>query len=398
MASKKTASLRDSEEFETLAIHAGQEPDKITGAVCVPISLASTFAQTAPGVHTGYEYSRTSNPTRKALERNIAALEHGQHGLAFASGSAATMTILHLLKAGDHVVSADDVYGGTNRYFDKVARKANNMDFSFIDMTKPGTLEASITDKTKMIWIETPSNPTLKIVDIEHAVKVGKKNNLLTVVDNTFASPYLQTPLDMGADIVVHSATKYLNGHSDIVLGLVVTNSEELRARLAFLQNSIGAVPSPFDCYMVMRGIKTLHLRMQRHCENAMAIAKALEGHAKIEKVIYPGLESHPQHKLAARQMTRGFGGMVSAVLTGGEAEGRAFLASLQVFTLAESLGAVESLVELPAVMTHLAVPADQRHALGIDDSLIRFSVGVENVNDLVADIMQALDKIPASS
>jgi cystathionine gamma-lyase len=383
--------------FATTAIHAGTKPDPITGAVVTPISLATTFVQRSPGEHTGYEYSRTGNPTRAAFESCIAALEHAKYGLAFASGSATTVTVINMLNSGDHVISVDDVYGGTNRYFDKVARVANKLEFSMVDFGVEGAFEAAIKPNTKLVWLETPTNPTLKVVDIAAIAAIAKKRNLIVVVDNTFASPYLQNPLDQGADIVVHSVTKYLGGHSDVVMGVLATNDEALYTKLKFLQNSIGAIPAPFDCYMALRGVKTLPLRMREHCRNAHAVAQFLEKHPLVDKVLYPGLESHPQHAIAKKQM-RGFGGMVTFFLKGGLAESRTWLENLKLFALAESLGAVESLAEHPAIMTHASVPADQRKALGISDSLIRLSVGCEDLEDILADLNNAFDAVKSKA
>lgn len=380
--------------FTTRAIHAGQEPDPRTGAVTVPISLATTFAQPTPGVHLGWEYSRTGNPTRDAFETQIAALENAKYGLAFASGSAATATVLHLLPAGSHVITVDDIYGGTQRYFRRIASETNNLTFSFIDFNVEGEFEAAQTDKTKLVWLETPTNPTLKISDIEKVAKICKEKGYLLVVDNTFMTPYFQNPLDSGADMVVHSGTKYLNGHSDVVLGVIVTNSDDLNTRLKFLQNGLGAILSPFDSYMVMRGMKTLGLRMQRHGENALAVAEFLEKHPKVQKVVYPGLKSHPQHEIALKQTKRGHGGMVTCYLKGGIEESRVFLEKLKLFACAESLGAVECLAEHPAIMTHASVPAEMRVKLGIDDNMVRLSVGVEEIEDIIADLSTALDAI----
>jgi len=386
-------SYPSTEGFATRAIHSGTRPDPITGAVVTPISLATTFVQRSPGEHTGYEYSRTGNPTRAAFEETLAATEKAKYGLAFASGSATTVTILHLLNSGDHVISVDDVYGGTNRYFNRVARPSNNIEFSMVDFTKEGELEAAIRPNTKMVWLETPTNPTLKLVDIAAISAIAKRHNLITVVDNTFASPYLQNPLEQGADIVVHSVTKYIGGHSDVVMGVLATNNEDLYTKLKFLQNSIGAIPSPFDCYMALRGLKTLHLRMREHSVNALAVAQYLEKHPLVEKVIYPGLPSHPQHELAKKQM-KAFGGMVTFFIKGGIDESRVFLENLKLFALAESLGAVESLAEHPAIMTHASVPPEQRKLLGISDSLIRLSVGVEDQVDILADLERALKAV----
>jgi len=399
--SAATSALQSIEEyrssgFATRAIHAGTVPDPITGAVVTPISLATTFVQKSPGEHTGYEYSRTGNPTRAAFEANVAAIENAKYGLAFASGSAATVTIINMLSSGDHVITVDDVYGGTNRFFSRVATPVSNITFSFVDFLKPGAVEAAIKENTRLLWIETPTNPTLKIVDIRAAAEIAKKNNLILVVDNTFASPYLQNPLDLGADIVVHSVTKYLGGHSDVVMGVIATNSESHYMKLKFLQNSIGAIPAPFDCYLALRGVKTLHLRMREHSRNALAVAQFLEDHPAVERVIYPGLPSHPQHELAKKQMKAG-GGMITFFIKGGLAESRIFLENLRLFALAESLGAVESLAEHPAIMTHASVPPAQRAALGISDSLVRLSVGVEELEDIMADLKTALGKIALS-
>jgi len=378
--------------FGTRAILAGQEPDARTGAVVVPISLATTFQQSSPGVHKGFEYSRTGNPTRLAFEANVAACENAQHGIAFASGSAATVTILHMLKAGDHIAAMDDSYGGTFRYFTKVATPMG-LNFTFADFSKEGELEKIITDKTKLIWMESPTNPTLKLTDISKVAALAKQKNIILVVDNTFMSPYFQNPIDLGADIVVHSVTKYLNGHSDVVMGIALTNSDEIKTRLRFLQNSIGAVPSPFDCFLAMRGMKTLHLRMREHAKNALEVARYLEAHPKVEKVLYPGLPSHPQHELAKKQM-RGFGGMVTFYMKGQLGQAKQFMENLHVFHLAESLGSVESLVDFPVIMTHAAVPPEERAKLGISDTLIRLSVGVEDLEDLIKDLESALSHV----
>ena len=377
-------------KFDTKAIHAGQSPDPTTGAIMTPVYLTSTYVQASPGEHQGFEYSRTQNPTRFALEGCIAALEGGAHGLAFSSGCATTDAVMHLLDAGDHVVCMDDVYGGTFRLFDKVWRR-HGIDYTFADLTDPKALKAAFTDKTKLVWVETPTNPLLKIVDLEVVAKAAKAHGALMVVDNTFMTPYIQRPLEHGADIVVHSTTKYLNGHSDVVGGALVTSSAELRDRLAFIQNSVGAVPSPMDSFLVLRGLKTLHVRMQRHLENAGHLASWLSEHPKVEAVIYPGLPSHPQHAVAKRQMD-GFGGMITVRLKGGLESSRRFLSACKVFALAESLGGVESLIEHPAIMTHASVPADQRARLGISDGLVRLSVGIEALDDLREDLSQALD------
>ena len=375
----------------TLAIHAGQSPDPSTGAVMPPIYATSTYAQTSPGVHQGFEYSRTHNPTRFAYERCVAELEGGSRGFAFASGMAATATILELLDSGDHVVAMDDLYGGSFRLFERVRRRSAGLDFSFVDMTDPALFEAALTPKTKLVWIETPTNPLLKIVDIAAISQIAQRHGAFVVVDNTFASPMLQRPLRLGADIVMHSATKYLNGHSDMVGGMVVVGDDaDLAERMAFLQNSAGAVQGPFDSFLALRGLKTLHLRMKAHCENAQAIAEFLQGHEAVKDVIYPGLASHPQHELARRQMD-GFGGMVSFRLKGGFEAAKRFCERTRLFTLAESLGGVESLVNHPAVMTHASVPVETRARLGIGDDLVRLSVGVETVDDLRADVDAAL-------
>ena len=374
----------------TLAIHGGQSPDPSTGAVMTPIYATSTYAQSSPGVHQGFEYSRTHNPTRFAYERCVAALEGGSRGFAFASGMAATSTILELLDSGSHVVAMDDLYGGSYRLFERVRRRTAALDFSYVDMTDIDALEAAIRPETRLIWIETPTNPMLKIVDIAAAVAVARRRGLRVVVDNTFASPVLQRPLELGADIVMHSATKYLNGHSDMVGGMVVVGADaELAEQMAFLQNSTGAVQGPFDSFLALRGLKTLHLRMQAHCANAMALALWLDTHAAVERVIYPGLPSHPQHELASRQM-HGFGGIISVVLKGGLGAATKFCEKTRLFTLAESLGGVESLINHPAVMTHASIPVDRRQALGISDGLVRLSVGIEDLADLQDDLAGA--------
>ena len=375
----------------TLAIHGGQSPDPSTGAVMPPIYATSTYAQSSPGVHQGFEYSRTHNPTRFAYERCVAALEGGSRGYAFASGMAATSTVIELLDAGSHVVAMDDIYGGSFRLFERVRRRTAGLDFSFVDLTDPAALAAAITPKTKMVWIETPTNPMLKIVDIAAVAAIARRHGLIVVVDNTFASPMLQRPLELGADLVVHSATKYLNGHSDMVGGMVVVgDNAELAEQMAFLQNSVGGVQGPFDSFLALRGLKTLPLRMKAHCANALELAHWLQAHPAIEKVIYPGLQSHPQHALASRQMS-GYGGIVSIVLKGGFEAARRFCERTQLFTLAESLGGVESLVNHPAVMTHASIPPVRRQQLGISDALVRLSVGVEDVGDLRADLENAL-------
>ncbi len=375
----------------TKAIHAGQSPDPTTGAVMPPIYATSTYAQSSPGVHQGFEYSRTHNPTRFAYERCVAGLEGGSRGFAFASGLAASSTILELLDTGSHVICMDDVYGGTFRLFERVRRRTAGLDFSFVDLTDIAALEAAIRPNTRMLWVETPTNPMLKIVDLQAVSAVARKHGLLVVADNTFASPILQRPLEHGADIVMHSATKYLNGHSDMVGGIaVVGDNEALAEQMAFLQNSVGAVQGPFDSFLALRGLKTLHLRMKAHCENAQALAEWLQSHPAIEQVIYPGLKDHPQHALAARQMD-GFGGIVSIRVKGGFEGAKRFCERTHLFTLAESLGGVESLVNHPAVMTHASVPVERRAVLGIHDDLVRLSVGVESLDDLRQDLERAL-------
>jgi cystathionine gamma-lyase len=379
-----------SHRFATLAIHAGQEPDPTTGAIMTPIYATSTYVQQSPGVHKGYDYARTQNPTRMAYERCVASLESGTRGFAFASGMAATATVLDLLDAGDHVVARDDLYGGTFRLFERVRRRSAGLDFSFVDFSDSRALQAALKPRTKMIWIETPSNPLLKLIDLKAVAELGKDRGVLTVADNTFASPYIQRPIEHGFDMVLHSATKYLNGHSDMVGGVVVVGSNrQLGDRLAFLQNAVGAISGPFDSFLALRGLKTLHLRMQRHCENAAELAAWLEQHCAVSRVIYPGLESHPQHALAAAQMN-GFGGMVTAILRGNLDSTRRFLEHCRLFALAESLGGVESLIEHPAIMTHASLPAEHLRAAGIGDTLVRLSVGVEDIDDLKEDLQQA--------
>ena len=375
----------------TLAIHGGQSPDPSTGAVMPPIYATSTYAQSSPGEHQGFEYSRTHNPTRFAYERCVASLEGGSRGYAFASGMAATSTVMELLDAGSHVVAMDDIYGGTFRLFERVRKRTAGLQFSFVDLTDLAALEAAITPQTKMVWIETPTNPMLKIADIAAVTAIAKRHGLIVVVDNTFASPMLQRPLEMGADLVLHSATKYLNGHSDMVGGMVVVgDNAELAEQMAFLQNSVGGVQGPFDSFLALRGLKTLPLRMKAHCANALALAQWLEKHPAVEKVIYPGLTSHPQHELATRQMN-GYGGIVSIVLKGGFEAAKSFCEKTELFTLAESLGGVESLVNHPAVMTHASIPVERREKLGISDALVRLSVGVEELGDLQVDLERAL-------
>ena len=377
------------QRFETRAIHAGCEPDSGTGAIMTPIFQTSTYVQESPGKHKGYDYSRTHNPTRTALERNIASLEEGEYGLAFSSGMSAISAVTQLLTAGDHVICCDDVYGGTFRLFDKVLKKYN-LEFDSVDLTVPQTLERHRKNNTRLVWLESPSNPLLKLVDIEAIARIAKKHTILVVVDNTFATPFFQKPLKLGADIVKHSTTKNLNGHSDVIGGSLVMKDKELYDKLQFLQNAVGAVPGPFDCFLVLRGIKTLAIRMERHAENAIKIAQFLENHPKVRKVIYPGLSSHPQHELAKKQMT-GFGGIVTFFIKGGLEAARRFLERVKIFSLAESLGGVESLIEHPAIMTHASLPKEVREKIGISDELIRVSVGIEHVDDLIGDLKQAL-------
>jgi cystathionine gamma-lyase len=377
--------------FSTRTIHAGQHPDPTTGAVMVPIYATSTYAQESPGVHKGYEYSRSQNPTRQAFERCIADLESGQEGYAFASGLAGIATVLDLLDTGDHVIASDDLYGGSFRLFDKVRKKSAGLHFDFVDMTDVANVERAITPKTKMIWVETPTNPLLKLADLAAIAALAKKRGIFTCSDNTFASPYVQRPLEQGIDIVLHSTTKYLNGHSDIVGGCaVIGENKALAERLRFLQNAVGAIQGPFDSFLALRGLKTLALRMERHCSNALKIARWLESRKDVERVIYPGLESHPQHALAKKQMAA-FGGVITMIAKRDLAGTRRFLERVSLFTLAESLGGVESLIEHPAIMTHASIPADKRAELGISDSLVRLSCGVEDADDLIADLDRAL-------
>jgi cystathionine gamma-lyase len=376
--------------FSTRTIHAGQHHDPSTGAVMVPIYATSTYAQESPGVHKGYEYSRSQNPTRMAFERCIADLESGTDGYAFASGLAAIGTILELLDSGDHVIATDDIYGGSFRLFDKVRRRSAGLNFSFIDLSDLAAIEAAIKPNTKMIWVETPTNPLLRLADLAGIAALAKKHGLIAVADNTFASPWIQRPLELGIDIVMHSTTKYLNGHSDIVGGCAVVGAKDLADRMKFLHNAVGAIAGPFDSFLALRGLKTLALRMERHCANALKIAHWLEAHPKVERVIYPGLASHPQHALAKSQM-HGFGGIVTFFVKGGLGPTKHVLERTQLFTLAESLGGVESLIEHPAIMTHASIPPEQRERIGISDSLVRLSVGVEEADDLIADLDQAL-------
>jgi cystathionine gamma-lyase len=377
-------------QFATRAIHAGQPADPQTGAVITPIYATSTYAQESPGKHQGLDYGRSHNPTRWAYEKCVADLEGAKHGFAFSSGMAATSTVLELLDAGSHVVAMDDLYGGTRRVFERVRRRSAGHDFTYSGLATKDELLKALKPQTKMIWVETPSNPLLKLVDLQMVAEVARQRGVITVADNTFASPWVQRPLEHGFDVVMHSATKYLNGHSDVISGVVATSRDDLAEKLGFIQNAVGSVPSPFDCFLVTRGLKTLALRMQRHCENAAHIAEWLSTHPKVEKVFYPGLPSHPQHALAKRQMSAG-GGMVSAIVKGGEPAALRMLERCQIFTLAESLGGVESLIEHPAIMTHASIPAEVRKQIGISDALIRLSVGVEDCEDLIADLEQAL-------
>lgn len=392
----------------SLVIHGGQQPDPTSGAVMPPIYLASTYAQESPGRHKGFEYSRSQNPTRYALERCLAAVEGStltdaqdvtRGGFAFASGLAATATCLELLDSGDHVIAMDDLYGGTYRLMTRVRERSMGLKTTYVDLSDPSAIEPAITDRTRMIWVESPTNPTLKLSDLEAMVRIAKKHKLITVCDSTFATPILQRPLTLGFDIVMHSATKYLGGHSDVIGGALVTSRADLAEQLRFMQNAIGSIMGAFDSYMVLRGMKTLTIRMKHHCENAMTIATWLEQHPAVERVLYPGLSSHPQHELARKQMrlpdgSPGFGGMITIYLKGGLAESRRFLENVKIFALAESLGGVESLIEHPAIMTHASVPPETRARLGISDTLIRISVGIEDVNDLINDLETALSAV----
>jgi len=384
-----------SKHLETLAIHAGQAPDPTTGAITMPVYLTSTYVQAGPGEHLGYEYSRTQNPTRHALEANLAALEGARYGICFASGCAATVTVLHALKAGDHVVAGDDLYGGTYRIFERVMKQFG-LEVTYVDPTKPEAFAEAMRPNTKLVWVETPTNPLLKLCDIAAVAQICRERKVWLAVDNTFATPMLTQPLALGATMVVHSTTKYLNGHADVVGGAVLTSDDEVKERLSFLQNAIGAVPSPMDSFLVLRGTKTLAVRMQRHVENATALAPWLEAHPSVEKVVYPGLPSHPQHALASRQM-KGPGGMITFVMKPGKSSAleraRVFLKSTQIFACAESLGGVESLIEHPAIMTHASVPPSVRQQLGISDGLVRISVGIEHLDDLKGDLSQAFER-----
>jgi cystathionine gamma-lyase len=383
--------------FATRSIHAGQAPDPTTGAIMTPVYLTSTYVQQSPGVHKGFDYARSINPTRLAYERCIADLENGERGFAFASGLAGMATVLELLDSGSHLIASDDLYGGTFRLFERVRKNSANLEFTFCDLTDLSELNSAIRPNTKMIWVETPSNPLLKLIDLEAVARLGEEKGLLTVCDNTFASPWIQRPLDLGFNLVVHSATKYLNGHSDMVGGVVVTGPDQagvkISERMTFLQNAVGGIAGPFDSFLALRSLKTLALRMERHCSNANDLAPWLEEHPKVRRVLYPGLESHPQHALAKRQM-KGFGGMITLYLNSDLSGARRFLENTNLFALAESLGGVESLIEHPALMTHASIPAEQRAKLGIDDSLVRLSVGVEDLEDLRSDLEFALEKV----
>jgi len=386
---------KNTQGFATKAIHSGQEPDPSTGAIIGPIYTSSTYVQESPGEHKGFDYSRTSNPTRKALEVCMADLEEGGQGFAFSSGMAATATVLELLDTGDHIISMDDLYGGTYRLFENVRKRSSGLEFSYNNLSSLDDLESLLKPNSKMIWVESPSNPLLKIVDLEKVSAFAKKHNLISVCDNTFCSSYVQKPLNLGFDVVLHSATKYLNGHSDVIGGLVVSSQEreDLAEQLAFLSNSIGSIMSPFDSFLVLRSLKTLAVRMEKHCENAFEIASFLKEHEAIEKIYYPGLSNHPSHEIAKKQM-HGFGGMITVILKGGLKTATTFLERTKIFALAESLGGVESLIEHPAIMTHASVPAEVRKDLGIEDGLVRLSVGIESVEDLLEDLAQALSGV----
>ncbi|HBF37222.1 MAG TPA: cystathionine beta-lyase [Firmicutes bacterium] len=379
--------------FSTKSIHVGQEPDSTTGAIITPIFATSTFVQESPGKHKGYEYSRSGNPTRAALEKCIAALEEGVAGFAFSSGLAAESVVVDLLPSGSHIIATNDLYGGTFRLFEQVKKSGNQLEVSYVDLTDPGVIERNIKPNTKMIWVESPTNPLLKIIDLQKIAALAAKYKLISVCDNTFATPYLQKPLLLGFDLVVHSATKYLNGHSDIIAGLVIAKQEELAAKVKFLQNSEGAILSPFDSFLLLRGLKTLALRMRAHCQNAQMIAEFLAQHPKVEKVLYPGLPGNPDHLIAKAQMAA-FGGMITFFVKGGAAETLKFLENTHLFSLAESLGGVESLLEVPALMTHASIPKEIRERNGIDDNLVRLSVGIEDVEDLIQDLDHALQAV----
>jgi cystathionine gamma-lyase len=386
--------MKKPHEFATRAIHAGQEPDPTTGAIMTPIYATSTYVQEGPGKHKGYDYARSINPTRLAYEKCIADLESGTRGFAFASGLAATSTALEILDSGSHIVASDDLYGGTFRLFDRVRRRSANLEFTYADLTDAGRLKKAIKPNTRMVWVETPSNPLLKLIDLEAIAKIARENKIISVSDNTFASPWIQRPIEFGFDMVIHSATKYLNGHSDLVGGVIVVGkNKELADQIAFLQNSVGAIAGVFDSFLVLRSLKTLALRMERHCANALEMARWLEEQLQVKSVSYPGLKSHPQHDLARTQM-RGFGGMVTMVLKTDLAGTKRFLKNTHLFALAESLGGVESLINHPALMTHASVPTEKREALGIGDSLVRLSVGVEDLRDLIDDLQTALEAI----
>jgi len=378
-------------DFETRVIHGGQRADPLTGAVMTPIYATSTYVQSSPGVHRGYDYARTRNPTRDALQAALADLEGGHAAFSFASGMAASSTVVELLDAGAHVIASHDLYGGSYRLFERIRKRSAALAVSFVDLSDLAATEAAITPSTRMIWVESPTNPMLRVVDLQAIARLARARGVLSVCDNTFATPYAQRPLELGIDIVVHSATKYLNGHSDALGGAAIVASAELAERLKFLQNGLGGVPSAFDCFLILRGIKTLALRMQRHCANALAVAQFLEAHPKVSRVFYPGLPSHPQHALARRQMHGRYGGIVSAELRGSLEDARRFLEHCRLFSLAESLGGVESLIEHPALMTHSGLPAEMRASLGISEGLIRLSVGIESVDDLIAELREAL-------
>ena len=391
MAHSKKRALPVRQAIGTRAIHGGQHPDPSTGAVSVPIYATSTFVQASPGVHQGYDYARSGNPTRDAFERGVASVEGGTAGFAFGSGLAAIATVLDSLPAGSHVIASDDLYGGSWRLFERVRRTSAGLDFSFVDLTDLSAVTAAIRPQTRLLWIETPTNPTLKLADLGALAKLARRHRILSAADNTFASPVVQRPLEHGIDLVMHSATKYLGGHSDLIAGvLVVGDNAALAERLRFLQNAVGSILGPFDSFLALRGLKTLAVRMERHCENALELARFLDRHPRVRRVIYPGLKSHPQHDLACRQM-EGFGGIVSVEVQGGLRAARAVLERCEIFALAESLGGVESLIEHPAIMTHASLPPARRRALGISDSLIRLSVGIEAVRDLKADLVHAL-------
>ena len=386
-------STDDSElEFATRVIHGGQHPDPLTGAVMPPIYATSTYVQESPGVHKGFDYARTRNPTRDALQACLASLEGGRAAFAFASGMAASSTVVELLDTGSHIVATNDLYGGSFRLFERIRKRSAGLSVSFVELADLGAVEAAIRPETRMIWVESPTNPMLKLADLTAIAAIARRRGLISVCDNTFATPYLQRPLEHGIDIVVHSATKFLNGHSDALGGAAIVRDEGLAEKLKFLQNGLGAVPSAFDCFLILRGIKTLDVRMQRHCANALAVARFLEAHPKVERVHYPGLASHPQHELARRQMRQGFGGIISAELRGGLQESRRFLERCQLFSLAESLGGVESLIEHPALMTHSGLPEEMREDLGISETLVRLSVGIESEADLIAELSHALE------